>query len=68
MPPLREVTVPVGRGDALIFATDGIGPDLIADGPTHGSAQDHADDLLHRYARSDDDALVLVIRYLGRRP
>jgi hypothetical protein len=66
LPTLREVTLPLVRGDVLVFATDGIGHDFILDSPAQTSAQDYASYLLGRYATGADDALVLVVRYLGR--
>lgn len=65
LPPLREVTLPIAAGDVLIFATDGIDSNFILESPAQTSAQDYADHLLLRHARTSDDALVLVVRYLG---
>jgi hypothetical protein len=68
LPSLREVNLPIARGDVVIFATDGIAYDFILDPRPWMSAQDCADHLLARYAKENDDALVLVVRYLGGRP
>jgi phosphoserine phosphatase RsbX len=63
---LRAATVPVGRGDTLILATDGLDggfADLAA--PSDHPPQRLADRLLGLYGRAEDDALVLVARYAG---
>ncbi|HWW24930.1 MAG TPA: SpoIIE family protein phosphatase, partial [Caulobacter sp.] len=65
LPPLREVTLPLARGDVLILATDGIAHDFILETPAQTSAPDYASHLLGAYAKDTDDALVLVVRYLG---
>jgi negative regulator of sigma-B (phosphoserine phosphatase) len=64
LPPLRVATLPVGPNDTLIFATDGIRGQF-ARAPAAGTPQEIADDLLARFCRGTDDALVLVVRYLG---
>lgn len=73
LPPLRAVVLPVARGDLLIFATDGIrsgfARDLSANDlrcrHTQGGPQHLANRILAQYGKSTDDALVLVVRYLG---
>ena len=65
LPPLRASVVPVSQGDTLFFATDGIRPGF-ADGLALAeSPQRLADRILAKYAKETDDALVLVVRYLG---
>lgn len=66
LPEPRAVTLPIAAGDVLIMATDGISHDFILDSPFETPAQSHADHLLDRYGKDTDDALVLVVRYLGR--
>jgi hypothetical protein len=68
LPALREVTMPIAPGDVLILATDGISDDFILEPPLQIPAQRHADHLLDRYGKFSDDALVLVVRYLGSPP
>jgi serine/threonine protein phosphatase PrpC len=76
LPPLRVTTLPVRRGDLLIFATDGVRSSftqepllrnplirLTQDGP-----QQLAEQVLARYGKATDDALVLVARYQGAGP
>jgi len=65
LPRLLPSVVPVGPGDVLVFATDGIGGYpfdglRITDQPAR-----IAEDILARFARETDDALVLVARYRG---
>jgi negative regulator of sigma-B (phosphoserine phosphatase) len=62
LPSLQENSLNVSTGDTLILATDGIhycfsqGLDLSA------SPQEIAENILRRYAKGNDDALVLVAR------
>ena len=65
LPVLRVNTLPVSRGDVLVFATDGIDHGFISEPLPLASAQDCASGLLDRYAKDSDDALVLIVRYLG---
>jgi len=58
-------SVPLGRGDILILASDGIKSgfaDVLPSAPTSQALADH---ILSRYAKGTDDALVLVARYAG---
>ena len=65
LPKLLPSVVPVGPGDTLVFVTDGIGRYPL-DGPwTTEQPARIAEDILARFARSTDDALVLVARYRG---
>jgi len=65
LPPLRTSTLALRPGDLLLFATDGVregfdkGADLV------GLPQEIADDVLARYGKSTDDALVLAARWRG---
>jgi negative regulator of sigma-B (phosphoserine phosphatase) len=74
LPPLRTSHLPVAAGDLLIFATDGIRSDFATGlSPVdpllrHQDAQEMADRLLARFGKTTDDALVLVVRYLGAAP
>jgi negative regulator of sigma-B (phosphoserine phosphatase) len=65
LPPLRASALSLARGDTLILVTDGIKGTfadnlLLADPPQH-----IADRILARGNKKMDDALVLVVRYLG---
>lgn len=60
-------TVPLARGDLLIFGTDGIRRDFADDLMPRGSCREIADRILQQHVLGSDDALVLVARYLGRK-
>jgi negative regulator of sigma-B (phosphoserine phosphatase) len=65
MPTLQANALPVTRGDLLIFTTDGIRPGfgkaILKDDPP----QQLADRIMAQNFKGSDDALVLVVRYLG---
>lgn len=66
LPALAASTVPVARGDTLVFATDGVRSDFVNEVlPQRDPPQMLADYILARWGTQTDDALVLVIRYLG---
>lgn len=66
LPALTGSIVPVAPGDTLIFATDGIRSEFLDEIRTHRETPPMlADRILRRYGRGTDDALVLVVRYLG---
>ncbi|MGR8941305.1 MAG: SpoIIE family protein phosphatase [Gammaproteobacteria bacterium] len=71
LPPLRAYRLPIIAGDLLIFTTDGINSHFPSHFPVadpllrRQPAQEIADHLLARFGKTTDDALVLVIRYLG---
>ena len=65
LPYLRASTLPLAPDDLLIFATDGIDA-TFAEGLVYSdSPQELADGILERHFKGHDDALVLVVRYLG---
>jgi len=68
MPSLQAATVPLRTGDRIIFATDGIRSGFVADLSSLDTPQRSADRILQQHCRSNDDALVLVARYLGNTP
>jgi phosphoserine phosphatase RsbX len=53
------------RGDLLVLATDGVAPSFGDDLAADHSCDEIAHTLLEQHAMDDDDALVLVVRYLG---
>ena len=65
LPKLLPSVVPVGPGDTLVFVTDGIGRYPLEGPWTTEQPARIAEDILARFARSTDDALVLVARYRG---
>lgn len=68
VPRLRASTVPIRGGDLLVLVTDGIRSGF-ADGSFPGSPpRKIADELLERFGKDTDDALVMVARYAGHTP
>ena len=65
LPRLHPVVLPIASGDTLIFATDGIREGFTEGLPPEAAPQQLADQILARYGKGTDDALVLVARYLG---
>jgi negative regulator of sigma-B (phosphoserine phosphatase) len=65
LPAARPWVIPVSVGDVLIFSTDGIRSGYVDGLAPVGSPQQIADNILARYGKESDDALVLVARYLG---
>jgi phosphoserine phosphatase RsbX len=66
IPPLRSAELPVAAGDVLVLATDGVRASFSAYSPIAEDVQVAADAILARYGRETDDAMVLVVRYLGQ--
>ncbi len=64
LPSLRPATLPVGPGDTLVLATDGLRPDW-SDGLRSGDPRRLTEQLLARYGLATDDALVLAARFSG---
>jgi serine/threonine protein phosphatase PrpC len=65
LPRVQAQTLPVSAGDTLIFATDGIKEGFAEELSADVTPQQLADQILARYGKSTDDALVLVARYRG---
>jgi hypothetical protein len=65
LPPMRPATLPVAAGDILILATDGIASSFSSRPPGGLPAPAIADRILAQWGKPSDDALVLVLRYLG---
>jgi serine phosphatase RsbU (regulator of sigma subunit) len=63
LPRLSVTTMPLGKDDLLVFATDGIQPEFVTGIRSELSVQRIAQDILDRFALETDDALVLVVRY-----
>ena len=68
LPSLRVSVLPVSTGDTLVFATDGISSDFDRKLARNHPPRKAAANILARHAKTTDDALVLVARYLGDRP
>jgi negative regulator of sigma-B (phosphoserine phosphatase) len=65
LPPLCIRTLAIRANDTLIFATDGIADGFSIERPIARSPKRVADEILARYGKTTDDALVLVARYAG---
>jgi len=66
LPALRAESIPLAAGDLILLATDGLREGLV-DGllPGDGDLQQLAERLILDYATGNDDALVLIVRYVG---
>ena len=64
LPSLEVTRVTVARGDTLILATDGVDGQFVEDAAAF-RAQLTAEHLLVRHGKGTDDALVMIVRYLG---
>jgi len=65
LPSVRTHIAPISHGDMLILATDGIDERFISEDMPYGDADSTARTILERYGKRTDDALVLVLRWLG---
>jgi negative regulator of sigma-B (phosphoserine phosphatase) len=65
LPSLRARTMSVAPGDLLVFATDGVTAGFVDDLVHRDPPQRLADRIMDRHFRGIDDALVLVVRYIG---
>jgi hypothetical protein len=63
LPVARPWVIPVAVGDVLIFSTDGIRSGYVNGVAPTGPPQRIADQILERFGKMTDDALVLVARY-----
>jgi phosphoserine phosphatase RsbX len=62
---LRPQEVSIRPGDLLVIASDGIVEDHLDDIDFSASSLAIADQILHRHAKDNDDALVLAARHRG---
>jgi hypothetical protein len=65
LPALRPSLARLAPGDTLILTTDGIRNDFPRKSVLSDRPQQAAERICGRYAKGTDDALVLVVRYLG---
>jgi serine/threonine protein phosphatase PrpC len=65
LPSLQVTVSRVQPGDLLIFATDGVAPDFADNIRIDSTVGEIANGIISRYCKKTDDALALVIRYLG---
>lgn len=64
LPPMRLTTLPIAPGSTLLFGSDGLRHDFADEKPPDDLAA-AADYLLQTFGKMDDDATVLLVRYLG---
>jgi phosphoserine phosphatase RsbX len=62
---LTPQKVPIRPGDLLVITSDGIVEDHLDDIDFSASSLAIADQILHRHAKDNDDALVLAARHRG---
>jgi phosphoserine phosphatase RsbX len=67
LPQLQAAVLPVGPGDLLVFATDGIRTDFTGTLSALENPQRTADRILKVFGNGSDDALVLALRITGIR-
>jgi len=65
LPSVAATSLPLDGGETLIFATDGIRAGLADEVDLAQSPRALADTILARSAKPNDDALVVVARYMG---
>jgi len=68
LPALRASSVTLSVGDTLVLATDGIREEFVSHLPDLKPPERIAERVLADYGRTDDDALVVVARYVGFPP
>ena len=66
MPEIKPAqVVSIRAGDLIVMATDGIGDDHLEHIDFAASAANIAEDMLNKYAKVTDDAMVLTARHRG---
>jgi len=65
LPTLTPSSIAVERGDTFVIATDGISLDFMKEHSVDQPPQLLAERILTQYGLASDDALVLVVRYMG---
>jgi phosphoserine phosphatase RsbX len=65
LPQVRLGSIPLEPGDAVALATDGVAADFSVSLESGITAQDLAERVLERHGKGTDDALAVVVRYLG---
>ena len=66
--PCARQVLQISRGDVLVLVTDGISGSFIEQSPIGRQPQEYADEILSRWGKVHDDALVLAVRHIGGRP
>src|SRR6266480_3090887 len=67
LPPLRASVIAIGPADLMILASDGISSGFNRDLNASEPPQQIADRIMSLHFKGNDDALVLVVRFLGTR-
>jgi len=67
LPPLRASVIAIGPADLMILASDGISSGFNRDLNVSDPPQQIADRIMSLHFKGNDDALVLVVRFLGTR-
>ncbi len=67
LPMLQAAALPVSPGDTLVFATDGVSLPTALEVVADERPQALADRILAKQRKGTDDALVLVVRWVGVR-
>jgi phosphoserine phosphatase RsbX len=57
--------IPIMPGDTLVFATDGIRSGFDEEINSHDPPKEIAANIMSKFSKNSDDALVLVARYVG---
>ncbi|OLC31696.1 MAG: hypothetical protein AUH31_02125 [Armatimonadetes bacterium 13_1_40CM_64_14] len=65
LPMLQAAVLPVSPGDTLVFATDGVALPTALEVVADERPQALADRILAKQRKGTDDALVLVVRWVG---
>jgi serine phosphatase RsbU (regulator of sigma subunit) len=68
LPSLQSSSLQLAAGDTLVLATDGVASTFDQEALPPTSAPQLAGQILARYGKGNDDALVLVVRYQGQAP
>src|SRR5690242_5095804 len=68
LPALQAAVLPVGQGDMLVFASDGVRTDFTTTLSPLENPQRAADRILKGFSNGSDDALVLALRVTGIHP
>jgi negative regulator of sigma-B (phosphoserine phosphatase) len=65
LPTLDASIIPIMPGDTLVFATDGIRSGFDEEINSHDPPKEIAANIMSKFSKNSDDALVLVARYVG---
>lgn len=67
LPKLQVRSLPIHKGDLIVFATDGISKDFSRSLRPNDPPQRIANHLLEKFFTGNDDGLVLALRYQGEK-